>query len=76
MPKRVKDPVAVGNPDGSITVISPDSEFADDHPYVKANPNLFVEAWDEANVVRAPSRHSRAHQVEQATAAPGEKRSG
>jgi hypothetical protein len=76
MPKRVKDPVAVGNPDGSITVLDPASVFADDHPYVKANPGLFVEAWDEGDVVRAPGRHSRAHPVEQATAAPGEKRGG
>lgn len=53
-----------------IQVVSEDDEYDDDHPFVKARPELFVDIQDNPHRIRTPSR------VEQATAAPGEMRRG
>jgi hypothetical protein len=46
--------------------------YADDHPYVKSYPGNF----EDPVVIEAPGRKTAQHrpEVEQATAAPGEKR--
>jgi hypothetical protein len=79
MPKRVILSTAVGNPDGTITVISEDDTFADDHqifdhPSVKAHPEWFVDLADDPNIQTRFTPPSKAAKVEQATAAPGETR--
>ena len=66
MTKKAKQSFAKGAKDGSITVVNEDDLFADDHPFVKAWPDMFVDVEDLAQ--RPPSK------VEQATAAPGERR--
>jgi len=69
MTKRVLEPKAIGDKDGFPIVILPEYIYEDDDPLVKARPDLFVEAWVPATMHSAsPPR------VEQATAAPGEKR--
>lgn len=70
MAKRAIQPAAYSLEDGSIAVVDPDVFYADDHPYVKAHPDWFVDLADEP-LVQKPSR---SRSVEQATAAPGEKR--
>jgi hypothetical protein len=52
-----------------ILVISEDAEYDDDHPYVKAHPDMFIDILDNPHRIRTPV-------VEQATAAPGEVRRG
>jgi hypothetical protein len=69
MPKRVIEPTAIGDDDGFPMVILPEQIYADNHPLVKRRPDLFVDAFDTSTVIDAPGRS-----VEQATAAPGEKR--
>lgn len=60
---RAKEP-ATGTFEGEPFVVSPSEIFASDHPLVRAYPHLFV-----------PLEESRERpEVEQATAAPGEKR--
>ena len=69
MSKTPKDSFAFSNKDGSITVVSVEEVYDDDHPFVKAYPTCF----DDHNVgsIAAPKRSAK---VEQATAAPGETR--
>jgi hypothetical protein len=71
MPKHVTQPTAISF-NGEAVVILPDDIYADNHPWVRARPDLFVDAFDESRVIAAPPRSK--HAVEQATAAPGEKR--
>ena len=54
---------------GEGAPVYPDVIFADDHPYVLSYPSMFV----DVEVVEAPTKR-RSAPVEQATAAPGEKR--
>lgn len=61
MPFRPIYPFNAVKDDGTSYVIGPDQIFADDHPFVRKYPTLFV---DIADVV-----------IEAATAGPGEKRS-
>jgi hypothetical protein len=60
---RAKEP-ATGDLDGEPFVVNPSEIFADDHPIVRAHPDLFEPL--------EPSRQRP--DVEQMTAAPGEKR--
>lgn len=69
MPKRARESFAFGVGD-AIQVVSEDDEYDDDHPYVKARPEMFIDIQDNPFRIKAPSR------VEQATAAPGEVRRG
>jgi hypothetical protein len=55
---------AAGDFDGSSFVVNPSEVFAEDHPLVRAYPHLFKPL--------EPSRQRP--EVEQTTAAPGEKR--
>jgi hypothetical protein len=59
MAKRAREAFAFQDGD-HITVVSSDDLYADDHPYVRARPDMFVDPL--ANVIEA------------ATAAPGERR--
>jgi hypothetical protein len=60
MPFRPITPTVVSDDRGVSHVITPDEVFADDHPFVKATPTIFVRVDDDG--VSAPV-------VEQATAA-------
>lgn len=64
MPKRVTRSFAFGS--NPPTVVFEDEVYADDHPFVKAYPDHFED--NAVDVIDAPRR------VEQATAAPGERR--
>lgn len=64
MPKRPVSSVWV-DLDGVSTLLAVDEIYADDHPFVRARPELFT----DVKVIGA-ERSS----VEQATAAPGEQR--
>jgi hypothetical protein len=55
--------------DGTNVVISSDDFYADDHPYVRAWPEMFADMFDLVKI-------HHASEVEQATAAPGEVRRG
>ena len=54
MAKHVKEPTAVGNEDGTITVILPEEYYDDNHPLVKAHPDKFVGPMDGVDVIAAP----------------------
>lgn len=69
MAQRAKQAFAFGLPDGMNQVVSEDDEYDDDHPFVRARPEMFVDIQDNPRRIKAPSRR-----VEQATAAPGEQR--
>lgn len=71
MPKVAKQSFAFGNKDGTISVVNEDDLYEDDHPFVKARPDFFRDVVDDPFIVKAPKRD---RPVEQATAAPGEKR--
>jgi len=71
MSKRAKQSFAFGADDGSITVINEDHIYTDDHPLVKAWPNMFRDVDEDA--IKHP-REDVPVVVEQATAAPGELR--
>ncbi len=66
MPFRAKEPFFAGVQPAPI---NPDDIYADDHPLVRQFPTMFV----EVRIIEAPVRR-RLADVEQATAAPGEKR--
>jgi hypothetical protein len=66
MTKRARVTFAKTGGDGSIVVVRDDEFYEDDHPYVKAWPEMFGDLDDLIEV----------HHVEQATAAPGEVRRG
>lgn len=70
MAKRAKQSFAFSGRD-VIQVVSEDDEYDDDHPFVKARPDMFVDIQDNPHRIKAPSRV-----VEQMTAAPGEMRRG
>lgn len=72
MTKKAFQSFAKQGPDG-IVVVSEDDLFADDHPFVKAWPEMFGDHLDLMTVHENPSR---SQPVEQATAAPGEQRQG
>jgi hypothetical protein len=59
-----------------IQVVSEDDEYDDDHPFVKARPDMFVDIQDNPHRIKAPSAQPLRPPVEQATAAPGEVRRG
>jgi hypothetical protein len=52
------------------------TSYPDDHPIVKTYPGMFVtpDEWAAAHQVAEPTRGAKEPPVEQATAAPGEKR--
>jgi hypothetical protein len=58
---------ATGSVDGEPFVLTPNELFAADHPIVRAYPDFFKPLEDP---------HRQRPEVEQATAAPGEKRGG
>lgn len=66
MAKRAKQSAAFDTADGRHIVVNSEDIYADDHPYVLARPALFEDAL-QGRVIGERS-------VEQATAAPGEKR--
>jgi len=68
MGKRAKQSFAFGISEGINQAVSEDDEYDDDHPFVKANPEMFVDIQDNPHRIKSPKR------VEQATAAPGETR--
>lgn len=68
MAKRAKQSFAF-SADEVIQVVSEDDEYDDNHPFVKARPDMFVDIQDNPRRIMAPT-------VEQATAAPGEMRRG
>jgi hypothetical protein len=75
MPKKARATFAKADKKtGFPIVISEDDIYADDHPFVKAWPDEFVDLMDSVTVhgVEAPKREAPV--VEQATAAPGEVR--
>ena len=55
---------------GEGNAVYPNDVYADDHPYIAMYPSKFV----DVEVIEAPSKKRSAPEVEQATAAPGEKR--
>jgi hypothetical protein len=65
MLKRARVTFAKQGPDG-IIVVKDEDFYPDDHPYVKAWPEMFADLDDLIDV----------QVVEQATAAPGEVRRG
>ena len=69
MPKKARQSFAKSDPEDESVhiVVSEDDVYDDDHPYVKAWPEMFGDLMDLVTVHHAP-------EVEQATAAPGEKR--
>lgn len=69
MAKRAKQSFAYSVRD-VIQVVSEDDEYDDDHPFVRARPEMFVDIQDNPHRIRTPGV------VEQATAAPGELRRG
>ena len=69
MAKRARQSFAYSE-GGTNLVVNEDDEYDDDHPYVKARPDMFVDILDNPNRIKAPT----ARPVEQATAAPGEVR--
>jgi len=69
MGKRAKQSFAFSLSEGINQVVSEDDEYDDDHPFVKANPGMFMDIQDNPHRIKAPQRR-----VEQATAAPGEAR--
>ncbi len=71
MGKRALQSFAFGLSEGISQVVSEDDEYDDDHPFVKANPKMFIDIQDNPHRIKAPSKRGR---VEQATAAPGEVR--
>lgn len=70
MPKCALESFAFGNKDGTIANVNSDEVYADDHPFVKAHPKMFRDLEDDPTIIKA----RRDRPVEQATAAPGEKR--
>lgn len=64
MTQKAKQSFARSDKDGNVIVVSEDDFYADDHPYVKAWPEMFGDLLDQVHV----------HTAEQATAAPGETR--
>jgi chloramphenicol 3-O-phosphotransferase len=73
MTKKAFQSFAKSVEDGSITVVSEDELYEDDHPYVKAWPEMFGNHLDLVTVHAKPEKVSK-RSVEQATAEPGEKR--
>lgn len=67
MPKRAKESFAFSAKDGAIIVVNSDDVYADDHPIVLAKPDHFRDISEDAVI-------GGGRGVEQATAAPGEKR--
>lgn len=67
MAKRARQSFAFGISEGVNQVVLPEDEYDDDHPFVKANPGMFIDIQDNPHRIRTPK-------VEQATAAPGEGR--
>ena len=72
MPKTPKDSFAFTDADDSIVIVAVDEVYDDDHPYVKAYPNNFVD--HEVDSIAAPPKAVKRAKVEQATAEPGETR--
>ena len=68
MGKRALQSFAFSLAAGVNQVVSEEDEYDDDHPFVKANPAMFMDIDDNPRRIRTPVR------VEQATAAPGERR--
>lgn len=75
MTKKARQSFAYQGKDG-IVVVSEDDAFADDHPYVKARPDMFGDLEDVIQIQTNPKKASAAPVVESATAAPGEVRRG
>lgn len=65
MPKHVKEPTAVGNEDGSITVILPEDYYEDGHPLVKAHPDKFFDVLDGVTIIPAPAPPKKAAKAEE-----------
>ena len=63
-----KSSTAVGGPHGGVWRLTPGQPWSADDPVVKANPNAFTELPERVMTSRGEVL------VEQATAAPGEKR--
>lgn len=73
MSKRVLESFAFSNPDDdSITVVTVDDVYDDDHPYVKAYPSRFAD--HAVDSIAAPAKVAKKAKVEKATAEPGETR--
>ena len=71
MGKRAVQSFAYSLSEGINQVILEDDEYSDDHPFVKARPDMFRDVNDNPNQIKAPAKKGK---VEQATAAPGEAR--
>lgn len=80
MTKRAYQSFAKQGRDGGTVVVSEEDYYPDDHPYVKAWPDMFGDLEDTITVQPLPARVAKttnpAEPVEQATAEPGEVRRG
>lgn len=75
MTKKAFGTFAKTGKDGLSIVVNEDDFYADDHPYVKAWPDMFGDLDDVLHILKAPARAPKpVPVVEQATAAPGEVR--
>ena len=71
MAKRAKVDFVFGISEGVNQFVTADDEYEDDHPFVKARPDMFRDIQDNPHRIKTPPKRVR---VEQATAAPGETR--
>ena len=59
MGKRAIQSFAFSLAEGENQVVSEDDEYADDHPFVKAKPELFMDINDNPRQIKAPAKKSK-----------------